>query len=62
MTGENVTVIPNLSEYSTLPYLRSVEVSKEWPGENDWSKVIIIPSLSEYSTLPYLRSVEVSKE
>ena len=32
MTGEKVTVIPSLSEYSTLSYLRSVEVSKEWQG------------------------------
>ena len=38
MTGEKVIINPSLSEYSTLSYLRSVEVSKERQGYNDWGK------------------------
>ena len=63
MTGGKVTIIPSLSEYSTLPYLRSVELSKKNDrGRMTGEKVMIIPSLSAYSTLPYLRSVELRKE
>ena len=53
MTGEkyDYMYILNLSDYSTLPDLKEVWVSKEWQGVNDWRKSVTISFFtSDYSS------------
>ena len=49
MTGEkyDYMYILNLSNYSTLPDLKEVWVSKEWQGVNDWRKSVTISCLRQ---------------